>query len=96
MIPPHVGSSQAEGADAQAASGSPLAVSTYSQGVSAACHRQVVHRQSSQVAHRQLTMALTPREIAPFPLKQVVPGQKALMPRQSTLPAKQSALPPWV
>ena len=34
-IPPHAGSSWAEGADVQVASASPLAVSTSSQGVSA-------------------------------------------------------------
>ena len=46
-----------------------------------------------QVVHRQLAMALTPREIVPFPLRQVVPGQKVLRPRQPVLLPKKSGLP---
>ena len=57
---------------------------TISQGDSTALHRQVVHRQS----------ALTPREIALFPLRQVVSRQRVLMPRQPAPLLKQSALTP--
>ena len=55
------GSSQAQSTDVQVASTSPQAVSTIFQGDHAASHRQVVHR--------QLALALTPREIALFPLR---------------------------
>ena len=78
------GSSWAEGTDVQASSTSLKAVSTISQGDSAAPLMQVVHR--------LLAMALTPREIALFPLRQVVPGQRVLMPRQPVPLPKQSAL----
>ena len=39
-------------------------------------------------------MALILREIVLFPLRMVVPSQKALMPRQPVLLPKQSALTP--
>ena len=86
------GSSQAEDVDAKAANTSPLAFSTNSQGVSAAAP-QAGSSQAFQAGSSQaIYTALTPREIAPFHLKLVVPGQKVLMPRQPALLPKQSAL----
>ena len=75
------GNSQAECTDVQATSASPKAVSTIFQG-------------DSTAPHRQLALALTPREIVLFHLRQIVPRQRVPMPRQPAPLLKQSTLTP--